>query len=63
MACLKAEGKLPVDSDEFIISSKCGRTVVRTSFKTVVGIGSNLQVEDFIERMVFCRVREETRSK
>ena len=63
MACLKTEGKLPVDNEEFMICNMCGRTVVSTSFRSVVGIGSRLQVEDFIDSMVFWRVSGETNSK
>ena len=63
MACLKTEGKLPVESDELMIFNRSGRTVGSTSFRNLVGRGSRLQVEDFIDNMVFCSVSEETSSK
>ena len=55
MARLKTEGKEPVDRDVFMMARMWGEIEYNASLKILVGIGSSLHDDGFIEEIVFSK--------
>ena len=55
MASLNTEGKEPVDRDVFMIARMWGEIELNASITILVGMGSILHDDGFIEEMVFSK--------